>query len=64
MNINCVLYEVRAEAEERFEHHANNTTYHKKLAVVLLTKSTIGKIRRGETREFCLSLSHQVLSAV
>jgi len=32
--ISCVLYDVRAEAEERAEHRANNTAYNK--AIVLL----------------------------
>jgi len=33
--ISCVLYDVRAEAEERAEHRANNTTHDKVITVVL-----------------------------
>jgi hypothetical protein len=44
--ISCVLYDVRAETEERVEHRANNITYHNEFAAVLWTELTTGKARR------------------
>jgi len=43
--ISCVLYDARAEAEERAEHRAKNTIYNKAIAVLLYTELTTGKIR-------------------